>query len=193
MRLSATLTGVENTLAKFETLKRGARNKYLRKAVRAASDPQLKASRAAMTFRNDTGVLRKSLIKKIRTFPSGITTAIVGPRKESVLATDRGGRQVIRNPNNYAHLVEFGHRIAVSRITKRSQYRHILIRRGKTRIATSKNPFSPNVEALHSGDVPARQFMRPGFVSSQGAATYTFTKKLTEDLMTDAKVGVPSA
>lgn len=112
------LDAVQHTLA---GLKKSMRNKILRKAIRQASKATTKAAKANAPV--DTGLLRKSIGSKIKTYKSGVVVAIIGPRTGYRRAVDRSGRRVklidvsrksapvdaeIRNPVNYAHLIELG-------------------------------------------------------------------------------------
>lgn len=184
IKITATLEGIEQAIAKFETLKRGTQNKYVRKAVRAGVGPQVKAARSNATFRDDTGVLRRSLTSKISTYPSGVSSGVVGPRKQTREAFSRSKKKTVkRNPNNYAHLVEFGHRIALDRAGGRSRKDYALRRitgKQKGRLAAGKS------DAMSGGYVAARPFLGPAFEQSKDPATDAFKVKFVTELMADA-------
>lgn len=75
-------------------------------AVGRAVAPVRKAARDKIRKQSEeTGELRKSLsIKRVKYKRSGTVVAVVGPRKDSK------NPETGRNPANYAHLVEGGHR-----------------------------------------------------------------------------------
>lgn len=85
-----------------------------RKAINAATNPTLKASRANVPV--ESGALKKSIIKKVKTYPSGVVVGIIGPdssyTQDYTRTTTINGKKIIeiekRRPVKYAHLVEFG-------------------------------------------------------------------------------------
>lgn len=187
MKVTAEITGLNEAIAKFEQLKRGTQNKYVRKAVRAGVGPQLKAARSAGSFRDDTGVLRRSLTTKIKTYGSGITSGVVGPRRQTIEAFSRTkGKTVKRNPNNYAHLVEFGHRIALEKAGGGSRKDFALKRlTGKQKGKLGKG----QTEGVSGGRVAARPFLAPAFNQSKEPALAAFGAKFVTELMADASGG----
>ena len=76
----------------------------LRQAMNAAGNPILRAARSLV--QRDTGLLKKSLKKKVKTYSNGNVAVIIGADR-SVAQTDSKGRKHV--PANYAHLVEGGH------------------------------------------------------------------------------------
>lgn len=76
--------------------------RVMRKAVRAGANPIVRTARQNVP--RSTGLLRKSLGTKVKTYNNGTIVAIIGPRT--------GFKQLVngkpRNPTKYAHLVEFG-------------------------------------------------------------------------------------
>ena len=98
------LLGAKDLERTFRTLGDRVQRKITRQAVNAGATPVVKAARAKAA--KESGLLRKSLGKKIRTYKqSGTVAAIIGPR------TDVEGeyKGEIRKPKFYAHLVEGGH------------------------------------------------------------------------------------
>lgn len=78
--------------------------KWLRRAVNVGATPVLQSAREKSP--RESGLLAKSLDKKIKTYASSMTAvAIIGPR------TDVAGEfeGAMRVPWRYAHLVEDGH------------------------------------------------------------------------------------
>ena len=96
--------------------------KILERAVGAACQPILVAAKRYAKRSEDTGALRDSLtVKTVGYRSSGKAVGLVGPDRAyrvrgkkvgalgALLGIAKGG---VRRPANYAHLVEFGHRIA---------------------------------------------------------------------------------
>lgn len=92
-----------------------------------------------------TGALAKSITYVVRKYGDGARTiSVVGPNRKYV--TKDGAR-----PANYAHLVEFGHRVAKGGALDRLD--------GRGKAGTGKQ----------GGFVPAKPFMRPGLIESQAS------------------------
>lgn len=89
----------------LETLPSRVAKKGLRKALNLASTPMLKDAKSKA--RRDTGLLRRSLKKKIKTYSSGVVVCLIGPDR-NVVETDENGKR--KRPANYSHLIEKGHK-----------------------------------------------------------------------------------
>ncbi|MGE5611150.1 MAG: HK97 gp10 family phage protein [Bacillota bacterium] len=86
------------------TLPDRVQRKATRSAVNRAATPIVKAARAGA--QKQSGLLKKAINKKIKTYPAKQTVmAIIGPRRD-VRGEYKGKRRV---PANYAHLAESGH------------------------------------------------------------------------------------
>jgi len=100
----ARIEGVEALQKMLKQFTLACQRRILRPALNNEGTKVLKAARR--NINPDTGLLRKSLGKKTKTYPDGGVVVIVGPRY--------GFKQVIKgkgkNPVNYMHLVEFGAR-----------------------------------------------------------------------------------
>lgn len=119
------LEGVGDVFKRIENLKRSARNKILRPAINSAASVVLKAAKAKVPERSNAPLnieslklLKKSLGRKSKTYPSGAVVAIVGARKgfraQIGVRVRNGvkskiGDPIYEDPANIAHLVEFGH------------------------------------------------------------------------------------
>ena len=79
-----------------------------RQGVNAGANPILRAARKSAPVA--TGLLKKSLIKKVKTYKSGNAVAVIGPSREvsSVIKTP-SGKTKKHVPANIAHLVHDGH------------------------------------------------------------------------------------
>jgi len=77
-----------------------------RKALRKAVKPMLRQAKANARASDKTGLLRRSLGVKVKTYPrKKAVTAYVGPRTGFETVRDNGQKQ---NPIRYAHLIELG-------------------------------------------------------------------------------------
>lgn len=110
------LTGLRDALNSLKAVKRSAGSRILRKALSAASKPMLDTARQLVPRR--TGLLRKSLGRRIKTYRStGIVVVMIGPRTgfkrqikggRAARRADVRGKQAYADPTHYAHLVERG-------------------------------------------------------------------------------------
>ena len=82
------------------------RDKIAGKGISRALTPVLRAAKKNITPRKRSGLYRKSVIRKVKRYRSGIAVGLVGP-DTSVVGQFEGSR--IR-PQKYAHLVEYGTR-----------------------------------------------------------------------------------
>jgi HK97 gp10 family phage protein len=86
------------------TLGERVQRRVMRQAVSAAATPITKAARAKAP--KESGLLRKSMGKKVKTYPKTMTVVgIVGP-KTSIIGEHKGRK---RWPAKYARLIERGH------------------------------------------------------------------------------------
>lgn len=84
----------------FKELPKRIIKKGLRAAMNAGATPVVKAAKARAP--KQSGLLKKSMGKKVKTYPSGVVTAVIGPKRQTV-GEYKGKKRV---PGNYAHLVE---------------------------------------------------------------------------------------
>ena len=106
-KIKGKIEGLRDVLAALDNVEKKVKKKAIRKAAGVAGTIVLKAAKARA--RKATGLLRKSLGKKIKVYKSGaVGVAIVGPRLGFRQVVSRGGRDVLSNPTKYAHLVELG-------------------------------------------------------------------------------------
>lgn len=101
--VEAKILGVPEVLAQLETLKRTARNKHVRKGVNDGTKLLLKVIKAKCP--QETGLLKKSLGRKVKAYKSAIV-GLVGPRRGFKREVRVGNRTEIRDPAKYAHLAE---------------------------------------------------------------------------------------
>jgi len=102
LRMNATIEGIPELMKTLEKFPGAIQRRILRPVLSAEGSKVV--SEARENVPRQTGLLRKSLGKKMVTYKNGGVICVVGPR--------RGFKQVIdgkpRNPTKYAHLVEYG-------------------------------------------------------------------------------------
>jgi HK97 gp10 family phage protein len=103
-KIKAELVGVREAMARLEGMKPGKIRRVHRKAINEITKGVLRTAKGLVPKR--TGQLRKSLGRKVKTYPSGVTVGVVGPRNGFLIVKD--GKRI--NPVKYAHLVELGTR-----------------------------------------------------------------------------------
>ena len=102
--MGATLLGDKELERTLKTLGERVQRKVTRQAVNAACTPIVKAARNNAP--EESGLLKESLAKKIKTYPASMTVVgIIGPDTET--KGEYKGEK--RWPAKYAHLVENGH------------------------------------------------------------------------------------
>ena len=101
-KIDAVLDGERELGRLLRELPKAAR-KGLRGAMNAAATPISKA--AKKNAPRESGLLKRSIGKRVKTYSSGTVAAVIGARRE-VSGEYKGKKRV---PANYAHLVEQGH------------------------------------------------------------------------------------
>jgi HK97 gp10 family phage protein len=104
--IKARFEGVQSAIQALDGLDKKIRRKGIRKAALAAGTIILKAAKGRVV--KETGLLRKSLGKKVKVYTKGVGVAVVGPRVGFKQEVTRRGVKVWSNPVRYAHLVELG-------------------------------------------------------------------------------------
>lgn len=105
-KIKGKIDGLEGVMEALSRVEKKIRKKAVRKAAGAAGTIILKSAKAKV--RKATGLLRRSLGKKVKVYGNGVSVAVVGPRVGFRQEVVRGGRKVLSNPVKYAHLVELG-------------------------------------------------------------------------------------
>lgn len=109
-----TIVGLDDVRKQLDGLSKRVRSAAMRKGMTAATTPVLQSARAHCPVREDGivkgGLTRKSLGKKVKTYPGGVTVGMVGARRGFRRVTSVDGRQVVQDPTKTIHLVEFGTR-----------------------------------------------------------------------------------
>lgn len=110
--ITGTIKGLPETLAALKSLPGKMQRQILRPALSKATKPVFMHARKNAA--KDSGLLRKSITRKVVTYKSGTLVVVIGPdtkhRKEVVRKGSYSKKPQIANPAMYAHLVEFGTR-----------------------------------------------------------------------------------
>lgn len=180
VQMRVELDGVRQSLHALESLGPRVYKRVMTSALRKAVRPIVAAARAKAPKKSrsrrapkesPTGALRRSIgyvVRKykqhmdqsrssVRSGGAGTILALVGPRR-GFKGVDGRGR--VRDPANYGHLIEFGHRIAkggklmrLGRLLSKRRRRGAVLGTGRV-----------------AGHVPARPFLRPAFDANKSAA-----------------------
>ena len=139
LKTAVRIDGLENVMAMLAGLRLSTQRKYMRTAVTKAARVVAKAARQFAA--KETGALRKSLWYRVYTSKDKTRVgAVVGARRaekrEKVFSRKTGhrtwskyktkfgeslkGAQIGRDPANYAHLIEYGHKIVIGGTTSRN-------------------------------------------------------------------------
>ena len=111
VRFTVKVNGARQTAEAFDSLNGAVRRRILRRANVASARPSLRAAKASGAYEDRTRSLRKSLAIRTKTRKQGdAVSSLIAPKSE---ATGNHKGRVVQ-PSRYAHLVEKGHRIAVS-------------------------------------------------------------------------------
>lgn len=97
-------SGAPEVRAALAQVKEHLRNRVMRRAISKCLTPLVRLTKQNLTPRRRTGLLKKSIIKKVKTYPSGVTIGMVGAATDVLEVI--GGKRV--RPMKYSHLVEYG-------------------------------------------------------------------------------------
>lgn len=102
------VTGFQQIRINIEILEKKLGRGAMRVALTKASRLVVADAKKRVPVR--TGMLKKSLRAKVKTYPRrGVVMAIIGPSRSAVVQADFGdGKLRTIRPSKYAHLVEFG-------------------------------------------------------------------------------------
>jgi HK97 gp10 family phage protein len=145
------------------------------RATQIAMKPVVAAARALVAVESKT--LRRSLgAKTVKYRGRGIAVTVVGPRKGFGRMVTIKGKSEYRDPIKYAHLVEFGHRVArkgTTLLKKNESVEH-----GRKRAKAEKRHLSAAV-----GFVEAKPFLRPAFFGNEKRILSTYRQELADGIM----------
>ena len=165
-RTEIKITGTAELCALLQGLREDMRADMLGRAVDAGAEPILQGAKRMVPV--GTGALRNSLTKAVRKDQEkGTAYAIIGPDRayyqDGQRINGRLGNKFARfigssKPANYAHLVEFGHRIAAKGAESQ------ILRKAR------RSPGTQDILGQTSGVVPAKPFMRPAVMAGAAEA-----------------------
>lgn len=137
----------------------------LRNAVSFSTTPIVSAAKRGAP--RDTGQLKLSIGRVVRSYPSGTVVGVVGAAMGfRGHFMNKRGQLVLRNPVKYAHLVEYGHRVVHGGKLDRSKYKSELVRS----------------EGRITGIVSPRPFMQHAYISTESQVQSRLSSKIAEGL-----------
>ena len=192
--------GSEDLLAALRGIRSvDAQERILLKAVRAACEPILIAAKRFAKRSEQTGALRDSLTIKIAAYRNGekvTVVGLVGPDRQyrsrgkvvralGALIAAAGGD--LRRPANYAHLVEYGFRIAMGG-SLRGKYNLTLVgtgrysAKGKEIKRWKRGALVQAATGREGGFVPGKPFLRPAVITTRGQQAAAFERGVADGL-----------
>jgi hypothetical protein len=176
LQLKIDVQDVQPLVWKFDQLKGVVRRKILRRANVSSARPPLAEARKTSMFVDRSGLLRKALGLSTKTYSSGIIVSVIGVNR-NIRGIYKGKKRV---PAEYAHLVELGHRIAVSSRTRASMRDVVLLRRNKKFLRAGQTM------AVNAGYVQGRPFMGPSLVKQTSDSLAKFAQTFRRNLEREA-------
>ena len=160
--MSVNVQGDRQIQAALRKLPDRLRELVIKSGVRSSMLPALNMAKRKVPER--TGQLRDSLKRFVRSYPSGVVAGFMGPSNDfKITIKTKGGKTRNIDPSNYAHLVEFGHRIVVG---------GAVARKGKSNLTRNLRLLTGKVV----GFVPPQPFMRDSFEASKGQMEASFKR-----------------
>lgn len=175
-KIKGELQGLKEAAKALEGLKRGVRNKVLRRAVTAAARILAKAAKAAVTMRR-SGQLKRSMGSVVRTYAKAVV-GIVGPREDFKTTWNK---QPV-DPAKYAHLVEEGVRPHALGKGSSLKDKYSYDRKTRRRLLVNK---ANQHGRMHPG-FEGRHFLKKAFDASQGAAAAKATELIADGIQQEA-------
>lgn len=171
--------------------------KILSDGVKAACEPILVAAKRYAKRSERTGALRDSLTIKTVSYKNAgkaVAVGMVGPDRKyrakgkivsglSALFAARSGN--LRRPANYAHLVEYGHRIAKGG-SLRAKHELVSVvstnANGKQVRRWRKGRVIGEAKGKENGFVPAKPFLRPAMITTRTQQSAAFERAVAAGL-----------
>lgn len=181
--------------------KPAAMRRIVRPGVDKSSRVVSRAAKARVSV--ETGLLKRSIGVRVRTYPSGNVVGVVGPRKGfkrpiiRTRATGKGQakgtagiRLVYRDPTKYAHLVEGGTRAHAlgkgSRLVRKSAVVTAATRGKYRRGAVYATSAGEQQGRRHPGATP-KPFLEPAFRASLPAMRQTMREEIKKGVLKEAR------
>lgn len=160
MKIKGTIPGLDTLTQGLAEFSKSMRNKIIRKGMNAVTQPLLKSAKGKCKSK----LIRKSLGRKVKTYPSGITVGVIFPRP--------GFDQVIDGitvkPTKIAHLLEGGRGpVSVKKAT-------VLFGHGQ-------------FWGRQVGSAAAQPFMRPAYEEGKESSKSIMAQKCKEEITTEAR------
>ena len=168
-RSAIDLTGADQLKKVLSAFEVKVQKKLLRKAVAKASRPMVKEARKNARKIKESGLLAASMGVRIKRYPKSMSyVAVIGPRTgfKSKKRNSLSGQRALRNPSNYAHLVEFGTRPHEISSENRSMIIGGIYIKGAIK---------------HPGSRP-KPFLRPAFDKYKGTALKLIAQSISEEM-----------
>lgn len=178
LKESLDLTGDVELMEMLKSLPDDVYRNVIQSASRKSMAPV--AARAKELAPEESGTLKASIGTKKKEYKrAGVVVTLVGPRqgfkqKVAVMGPNGVYRLELRNPANYAHLVEFG------------VQPHALFSGADTRSKDSGAALLARSIKQHPG-IKAKPFMRPAFDENISQIVATFKAEIPEYLIRKAK------
>lgn len=178
------VTGLQGITEMLQALPEEMRSNIIAAGVKRGALPMEIAAKRFAKRSERTGWLRKSITTIVRKYPdSGTAVAIVGPvvegwrrgvsgTGENYIKKTKASKGVTSPAVRYAHLVEFGHNVAKGG-SLRPKYTRVLTtvvnpNNGKKVRRWRRGVVSEEAKGSVAGWVPAKPFLRPAFMTTQG-------------------------
>jgi HK97 gp10 family phage protein len=146
--------------------------KTVSKAVSKAMTPINRQARANANAVKDTGALKRSIGKRTRKYKkSGVVVGVVGVKRDHSETDDKGKKHV---PTNYAHLVEYGHKIAVGGTLAYESLGEVF----KAGATARKGKSGRRGKGENVGSVPPRPLLRHAFETKEDTAYRVYKREL---------------
>jgi len=168
--------GMDALSGVLKALPEAMRNQILRDGVMGAVLPIQVAAKRFAKRSEDTGALRESITNKVVVYPqTGRAVGLVGPDRDYYWGRSKSrlGRlyKGARRPAKYAHLVEYGHLIAVGGSLKAQHHLELVgigkfSKNGKELKRWKRGIIKTQAKGRAGGFVPAKPFIRPAVMTT---------------------------
>lgn len=194
------IDGMDDLFARLRNLRQSIQNKHMRRAVTKSA--RVVAAAVSARAPVESGALKKSIGYRVYTMKTGKGVgAVIGPKRDFKVQVGQaatrtravrlrilskkqlaaGATGAARCPAKYAHLVEFGHRVAVGgTLSRRVGWR-------RRQIAAKSKRTDLRGKGRHAGNVAARPFLRPAWDASLGEIRSLIRRELAAGIAEEAK------
>lgn len=175
----------------LRSLEEGMRQEILVHATKRACKPIEVAAKRFAKRSEETGALRDSITTKVVNYPkSGKAVGLVGPDRAARVGGRKAGRlgrhlADTRKPSKYAHLIEYGHAIAVGG-SLRPKFNTALLPTGKFSKSGrnirrfQRTTIKEQPKGREAGWVKAKPFIRPAVITTKAQQEREFSAGIEE-------------